>query len=92
MVKAGSQRQKEYLKKIEGEKIRRIFRERKEKNEGKADTVEKPQTSTITMRKYKKTQTKKLQRVTGRKQVWMLFFEYANAKRTFCGFQQSVLG
>ena len=44
------------------------------------------------MRKYKKTQTKKLQRVTGRKQVWMVFFEYANAKRTFCGFQQSVLG
>ena len=43
------------------------------------------------MRKYKKTETKKLQRVIGRKQVWMLFFELANVKGTFCGFQQSVL-
>ena len=33
MVKPGSQRQKEYLKKIEGEKQRRIFGERKEKKE-----------------------------------------------------------
>ena len=43
------------------------------------------------MTKYKKTETKKLQRVIGRQQVWMLFFELANVKGTFCGFQQSVL-
>ena len=34
---------------------------------------------------------KKLQRAIGRQQVWMLFFELANVKGTFCGFQQSVL-
>ena len=34
---------------------------------------------------------KKLQRGIGRQQVWMLFFELANVKGTFCGFQQSVL-
>ena len=40
MVKPGSQRQKEYLKRLKEKKNRRIFGERKEKNEGKADIVE----------------------------------------------------
>ena len=44
------------------------------------------------MRKYKKNETEeKLQRVIGRQQVWMNFFELANAKGTLCGFQQSFL-
>ena len=40
MVKSDSQRQKVYLKRLKKKKNRRIFRERKEKKEGKADVVE----------------------------------------------------
>ena len=39
MVKPDSQRQKVYLKRLKKKK-NRIFRERKEKKEGKADVVE----------------------------------------------------
>ena len=39
-MRPGSQRQKEYLKRLMEKKNRRIFGERKEKNEGKADVVE----------------------------------------------------
>ena len=39
MVKPGCERQKEYLKRLK-EKNREIFRERKEKKEGKADIIE----------------------------------------------------
>ena len=40
MVKPGSERKKEYLKRLKEKKKQRIFGERNEKNEGKADVVE----------------------------------------------------
>ena len=40
MVKPDFQRQKEYLKRLREKKNKRLFRERKEKKEGKTDVVE----------------------------------------------------
>ena len=90
MVKPVSQQQKEYLKRLKEKKNRWIFGERKEKNEWKGDIVESHRRAQLQWENTKR-QIKTLQRVIGRQQVWMLFFELANVKRTFCGFQQSVL-
>ena len=66
-----------------------MFGERKGKNEGIADVVESHRQTALQWENTKRPRQKK--RVIGRQQVWMNFFELANAKGTLCGFQQSFL-
>ena len=58
MVKPGSQRQKEYLKRLKEKKTGENLR-KKQKESRKSWCYWKPQTSSITMRKYEKTKTEK---------------------------------
>ena len=60
MVKPGSQRQKEYLKRLKEKKSRRIFGERKEKNEGKADFVESHTQAALQWENMKRPRQKKV--------------------------------
>ena len=59
-MKPGSQRQKEYLKRLKEEKNRRILGERKEKNEGKADVVESHRQAALQWEKVKRPRQKKV--------------------------------
>ena len=90
MVKSGSQRQKEYLKRLK-EKNREEYLEKERKRKIKKlmqlKATDKQHYNTI----QKDRERKKLRRAIRRKLAWMLFFELANVKGTLCGFQQSVL-
>ena len=90
MVKSGSQRQKEYLKRLK-EKNREEYLEKERKRK-----KEKLLLKTTDKQQYKdKLQNdrgrKNLQRAIRRQQVCWLFFELASVGGTLCGFQRSVL-
>ena len=91
MVKPGSQKQG-IPKKIEGEKKTGEYLEKETKRMKEKLMLLKATVKQHYNEKIRKDRDrKKLQRAIGRQQVWMLFFELANVKETFCGFQQSVL-
>ena len=91
MMKPGSQRQKEYLKKLKEKKNRRKFEKETKRIKEKLMLLKATDKQHYNEKIQKDQDRKKLQRVIGRQQVWMLFFELANVKGTFCGFQESVL-
>ena len=91
MVKPGSQRQKEHLKRLK-EKNREEYleKERKRKKE-KLMLLKATDKQHYNEKIRKDRERKKLQRAIRRQQVCMLFFALANVKGALCGFQQSVL-
>ena len=91
MVKPGSQRQKEYLKRLKEKKTGEYLEKERKRMKEKLILLKATDKQHYNEKIRKDRDRKKLQRVTGRQQVWMLFFELANVKGTFCGFQQSVL-
>ena len=92
MVKPGSQRQKEYLKRLKEKNREEYLEKKEEKKEGKADVVESHREAALQQENTKRPlERKKLQRAIRRQQVCMLFLALANVKGTLCGFQQSVL-
>ena len=91
MVKPGSQRQKEYLKRLKEKKTGEYLEKERKRKKEKLMLLKATDKQHYNEKIRKDRDRKKLQRAIGRQQVWMLFFELANVKGTFCGFQQSVL-
>ena len=78
-------------KKIKGEKNRRKFEKETKRIKKKLMLLKATDKQHYNEKIWKDQDRKKLQRVIGWQQVWMLFFELAHVKGTFCGFQESVL-
>ena len=91
MVKPGSQRQKEYLKRLKEKKTGEYLEKERKRMKEKLMLLKATDKQHYNEKIRKDRDRKKLQRMIGRQQVWMLFFELANGKGTLCGFQQSVL-
>ena len=87
MVKPGSQRQKEYLKRLKEKKTGEYLEKERKRKKEKLMLLKATDKQHYNEKIRKDRDRKKLQRAIGRQQVWMLFFELANVKETFCGFQ-----